>query len=184
MPDWKPEIRQRLAGLQLAPTREAAVVEELAQHLDDYYAELLASGALSMREIVMTSSLRHRHKQTLAIAALLCAMASAWLFYGHKATAQTQTSNAPSQPSSARKAGEVVITRAELTGPNGEKLPYELGTVFVPENRSNPRSRLIGVASCVSPSGWSGRVRRRRTHHATTVANAHGSGSPALPPGG
>jgi len=146
MPDWKPEIRQRLAGLQLAPTREAAVVEELAQHLDDYYAELLASGALSMREIVMTSSLRHRHKQTLAIAALLCAMASAWLFYGHKATAQTQTSNAPSQPSSARKAGEVVITRAELTGPNGEKLPYELGTVFVPENRSNPRSRLIGVA--------------------------------------
>ena len=44
MPDWKPDIRQRLAKLQLAPTREAAIVEELAQHLDDYYAELLASG--------------------------------------------------------------------------------------------------------------------------------------------
>src|SRR5215831_2694606 len=128
VPDWKPEIRQRLAGLQLAPTREAAIVEELAQHLDDY-AELLASGALSMREIVMTSSPRHRHKQTLAIAVLLCAMASAWLFCEHEATAQTQTSNAPSQSSSARKAGEVVITRAELTGPNGEKLPYEFGTI-------------------------------------------------------
>ncbi|MGH9848800.1 MAG: ABC transporter permease, partial [Blastocatellia bacterium] len=45
MPDWKPEIRQRLANLQLAPTREAAIVEELAQHLDDYHAELLAGGA-------------------------------------------------------------------------------------------------------------------------------------------
>jgi hypothetical protein len=31
--------------LKLEPTREAAIIEELAQHLDDYYAELLASGA-------------------------------------------------------------------------------------------------------------------------------------------
>src|SRR5215468_1037766 len=45
MPDWKPEIRRRLAGLKLKPTREAAVVEELAQDLDDCYAELLAAGA-------------------------------------------------------------------------------------------------------------------------------------------
>jgi hypothetical protein len=44
MPDWKAEIRGRLQSLQLSPTREAAVVEELAQHLDDYYAELLAAG--------------------------------------------------------------------------------------------------------------------------------------------
>jgi len=44
MPNWKQEIRQRLAGLKLEPTREAAIVEELAQHLDDCYAELLASG--------------------------------------------------------------------------------------------------------------------------------------------
>ncbi len=45
MPDWKLEIRQRLARLKLTPTREAAIVEELAQHLDDCYAELLAGGA-------------------------------------------------------------------------------------------------------------------------------------------
>jgi hypothetical protein len=45
VPDWKPEIRRRLQNLQLAPTREAAVVEELAQYLDDYYAESLSSGA-------------------------------------------------------------------------------------------------------------------------------------------
>ncbi len=45
MPDWKPEIRRRLAGLKLEPAREAAIVEELAQYLDDCYAELLAEGA-------------------------------------------------------------------------------------------------------------------------------------------
>ena len=43
MPDWKPEIRRRLANLQLPPTREAAIVEELAQRLDESYAELLVS---------------------------------------------------------------------------------------------------------------------------------------------
>src|SRR5262245_993543 len=45
MPEWKQEIRQRLAGLHLAPTREAAIVEELAAHLEDCYTELLSSGA-------------------------------------------------------------------------------------------------------------------------------------------
>jgi len=44
VPDWKPEIIRRLARLQLAPTRENAIVEELAQHLDESYAELLACG--------------------------------------------------------------------------------------------------------------------------------------------
>jgi predicted permease len=45
MPDWQSEIRQRLAKLRLAPTRESAIVEELAQDLDDCYAALLAGGA-------------------------------------------------------------------------------------------------------------------------------------------
>ncbi|MGH9838153.1 MAG: ADOP family duplicated permease [Blastocatellia bacterium] len=45
MPDWKPEIRRRLASLRLAPTREAAIVEELSQYLDDCYEELLIGGA-------------------------------------------------------------------------------------------------------------------------------------------
>jgi predicted permease len=45
VPEWKPEIRRRLQSLQLAPARETAIVEELTQHLDDYYAELLADGA-------------------------------------------------------------------------------------------------------------------------------------------
>src|SRR5262245_42057083 len=45
MPEWKPEIRRRLAGVKLAPAREAAIIEELAQYLDDCYAELRSSGA-------------------------------------------------------------------------------------------------------------------------------------------
>ncbi|HXU07933.1 MAG TPA: hypothetical protein VN743_02975, partial [Blastocatellia bacterium] len=45
MTDWKHEIRRRLAELKLEPTREAEIVEELAQHLDDRYKELLASGS-------------------------------------------------------------------------------------------------------------------------------------------
>src|SRR5437867_993669 len=45
MPEWKEEIRQRLASLKLEPAREAEIVEELAQHLEDRYKELLAGGA-------------------------------------------------------------------------------------------------------------------------------------------
>src|SRR5262245_30545796 len=45
MPEWKEEIRRRLTGLKLEPTREAAIIEELAQHLDDQYAESLSGGA-------------------------------------------------------------------------------------------------------------------------------------------
>ena len=45
MPDWKKEIREHLAGLRLAPTREAEVVDELAQCLEDCYEELLAGGS-------------------------------------------------------------------------------------------------------------------------------------------
>jgi predicted permease len=44
-PEWRGEIKQRLADLQLAPAREAAIIEELVQHLEDHYAELRASGA-------------------------------------------------------------------------------------------------------------------------------------------
>ncbi len=45
MPDWKEEITKQLAGLNLSPAREAEIVEEVAQHLEDRYRELLAGGA-------------------------------------------------------------------------------------------------------------------------------------------
>ena len=44
MPEWKREIRQHLDALDIDPAREAEVVEELAQHLDDRYAELRGRG--------------------------------------------------------------------------------------------------------------------------------------------
>src|SRR5499433_2863585 len=43
--DWKREVGGRLAGLKLAPTREAEIVEELSQHLEARYAESLTRGA-------------------------------------------------------------------------------------------------------------------------------------------
>src|SRR5213594_2371885 len=45
MPDWRYAIARRLEGLRLAPTREAELIEELSQHLDDGYHELRAGGA-------------------------------------------------------------------------------------------------------------------------------------------
>ena len=44
MPDWAAEVRSRLAGLRLSPAREADIVEELSQHLDDKWRELIAAG--------------------------------------------------------------------------------------------------------------------------------------------
>jgi predicted permease len=45
MPDWTEAIRQQLAELNLAPAREAEIVEELAQHAEDRYRELQNDGA-------------------------------------------------------------------------------------------------------------------------------------------
>jgi putative ABC transport system permease protein len=45
VPEWKAEIRRRLAPLRLGPIREEAIVEELSGHLDDRYREILARGS-------------------------------------------------------------------------------------------------------------------------------------------
>ncbi len=54
MPDWKDEIRRRMARLKLAPARESEIVEELAQHLDDRYQELLAGGTSDVEAVRLT----------------------------------------------------------------------------------------------------------------------------------
>jgi predicted permease len=46
MPDWAREVRTRLSSLRLSPARETEIVEELSQHLDDRWRELMAGGAL------------------------------------------------------------------------------------------------------------------------------------------
>jgi predicted permease len=43
--EWGDHLRTRLAPLRLSPEREAEIVDELSQHLDDRYAELRADGS-------------------------------------------------------------------------------------------------------------------------------------------
>jgi putative ABC transport system permease protein len=45
MPDFRIDIRTRLAELQLSPLREAEIVEELSQHLEEEYERALTCGA-------------------------------------------------------------------------------------------------------------------------------------------
>ena len=45
MPDFKTEIRARLAELHLSPTREQDIVEELSQHLEDEFERAVSRGA-------------------------------------------------------------------------------------------------------------------------------------------
>ncbi len=44
MPDWAPHVRARLASIRLSPIRETEIVDELSQHLEDRYRELIAGG--------------------------------------------------------------------------------------------------------------------------------------------
>jgi predicted permease len=45
MPDWAPQVRAHLSPVRLSPTREREIVEELSQHLEDRWRELMAGGA-------------------------------------------------------------------------------------------------------------------------------------------
>lgn len=67
MPSWDSELRARLAQLRLSPAREAEVVDELSQHLDDRYEELCATGVddldarqIALRELDEAGGLTHR----------------------------------------------------------------------------------------------------------------------------
>jgi putative ABC transport system permease protein len=44
MRNWAPHVRSRLTALRLSPAREHEIVEELSQHLEDRWRELVASG--------------------------------------------------------------------------------------------------------------------------------------------
>ena len=45
MRNWTEHVRPRLSSLRLSPAREQEIVEELAQHLEDRWRELVAGGA-------------------------------------------------------------------------------------------------------------------------------------------
>jgi predicted permease len=44
MPDWRPALRARLTHARLSPAHEASIADELAQHLDDRWHELVGAG--------------------------------------------------------------------------------------------------------------------------------------------
>jgi len=44
-----------------------------------------------------------------------------------------------------RHAGELAVATSAATAIDGSSMPYEIGTLYVPENRDKPGSRLIGV---------------------------------------
>jgi len=56
MPDWSKDIGKRLSSLDLGSVHENEIIEELSQHLDDRYEELISSGATdedARREVLM-----------------------------------------------------------------------------------------------------------------------------------
>ena len=66
MPDWSREIRERLSGLKVDPAREQSIVDEISQHLDDRYAELLAErlfvdGCVAAEAAQQPHALQRRH---------------------------------------------------------------------------------------------------------------------------
>ncbi|MFY9556646.1 MAG: alpha/beta hydrolase [Blastocatellia bacterium] len=48
-------------------------------------------------------------------------------------------------PTSQRRPGEILLEPASLTAPGTGSLNFEIGTLYVPENRADPKSRTIGV---------------------------------------
>ncbi len=44
MSDFREEVRKRLAHLNLEPTREASIVEEVALHMEDRCLDMVALG--------------------------------------------------------------------------------------------------------------------------------------------
>ncbi len=90
------------------------------------------------------------------------------LFLPCHAVAQEKDKEA-AQPAAAKKAGEVLIEPISITAPNGDTVEFEMGTLYVPENRSDPKSRIIGV----------GFARLRSLEKTDTPPTFHLPGGPA-----
>ena len=53
---------------------------------------------------------------------------------------------------SAHKPGDIIIEKATITAHNGQTIRLDLGTLFVPENRRDAKSRIIGVGFARVPA--------------------------------
>ena len=63
MPDWNQHLRPRLATLRLKPAREAEIVDELSQHLDERYEELRAGGGITGSRPTAVARWRDRRRR-------------------------------------------------------------------------------------------------------------------------
>src|SRR5262249_9772502 len=70
MPDFKTEIRQSIAELDLPPEREAEIVDELSQDLEERFEKALSEGAseeearqLALQELAQPDSLSAQLKR-------------------------------------------------------------------------------------------------------------------------
>lgn len=68
--DWKPHIRPNLAALSLPAEREIEIVDELAQHLDDRWCELIARGTPEDEAVQLTLALLRDSMLTSSLATL------------------------------------------------------------------------------------------------------------------
>ena len=76
MPEWNEHVRPRVALLQLSAAREAEIIEELSQHLDQRYEELRSGGTsdtdarrLAIEELLEPDALA-KHMRFLRLAHL------------------------------------------------------------------------------------------------------------------
>ncbi|HYK20949.1 MAG TPA: ABC transporter permease, partial [Pyrinomonadaceae bacterium] len=63
MPDWKRELSERLSALRVAPERESEIIEELAQHLEERYEELLLKGVAPLEAERQTRAELSEHER-------------------------------------------------------------------------------------------------------------------------
>jgi len=66
MIDWTREIRERVIELRLSATREDEICEELAQHLEDTYRELILDGGTEQDALRQTRQVLDQSVRELA----------------------------------------------------------------------------------------------------------------------
>lgn len=65
--DWRADVRARLAGAKLTPEDEAQIVEEVAQHLEEQFAELSAQGDPEIARARLLAELREETFDAVAV---------------------------------------------------------------------------------------------------------------------
>src|SRR5215207_2171998 len=91
-PDWRADIRARLASARLHPQDEAEMVEEVGQHLEEQFAELsrkIGAGPArerllaQLRDPELDDAIARRRRRARPTAARTWSTTSVWLDVGY-----------------------------------------------------------------------------------------------------